>query len=131
MEWVMLKLPSLMAGLSIAFLPFPSNILPAAAIDRSPSPGLSGSAIADDNLVCYMHTIDGRTVNLNRICGNNTTGNNVTNSNSPNSSNSSNSPTAVNAPPSNNLGGLGVNQAPGTPACYGFDAQGLPCPPPQ
>jgi hypothetical protein len=133
MELVMLKCSSLITGLSIAFLPFLSNVLPAVAVDRSSSQSLSGSAIADDNLVCYMNTTDGRTLNLNRLCGSNISGSNGNGSygNSSNGSNSMGTSTVVNAEPVGNLGGLAVDRTPSASACYGLDAQGLPCPPVQ
>jgi hypothetical protein len=130
MELVMLKFSGLIAGLSIAFFPWLSNMLPAVAIDSSSSQGSSGSAIADDNLVCYMNTTDGRILNLNRICGSNISGSNGNGSNG-NGSNMIGTPTVVNAEPVGNLGGLAVDRAPSASACYGLDAQGRPCPPVQ
>lgn len=72
------------------------------------------------DLVCYMQTSDGRTVNLSSICGSNVS-----------------NPRALaamaadNAPPGTytNLGNLDIyGRGPGAPPCYGLDNQGNPCP---
>ncbi|NJO42120.1 MAG: hypothetical protein HC769_32755 [Cyanobacteria bacterium CRU_2_1] len=70
----------------------------------------------DDSLVCYMVTSDGRTLNLNSICGS-------TDRTQQSSSN------AAHTRPSGNLGGLDIfGRGADAPPCFGLDDNGQPCP---
>lgn len=69
----------------------------------------------DDTPVCYMQTADGRTLNLNGICGRSATDRPVI--------------SITPSTPSPNLGGLNVSRSADGSPCYGLDAQGRPCPP--
>lgn len=74
----------------------------------------------DDALVCYMLTADGRTLNLNPLCGRGTAG--------PTPQRMTLSSTSLS--PETNLGGLDVwGRGPDAPPCFGLDEQGRVCPP--
>ncbi|MBW4463936.1 MAG: hypothetical protein KME07_00640 [Pegethrix bostrychoides GSE-TBD4-15B] len=84
------------------------------------APAVAQSEFNQSDLVCYMQTADGRTVDLSSLCGSRTP---------------SRSPRPVTvAPPSSispysNLGGLEINAGgAGAKPCFGLDDQGKRCP---
>jgi hypothetical protein len=75
------------------------------------------SYFEDGDLTCFMLTPDGRTLNLNGICGNNVK-----------SSGGTVSSAAINL--AGSLGGLEAFRRPaGSPQCFALDTQGQPCSP--
>lgn len=73
----------------------------------------------DGDLTCFMRTADGRTLDLNSICGNNARSGGITTSS-----------TAIHS--TGSLGGLEAYRGSATaPLCFGLDAQGQPCSPAQ
>ncbi|MCU0525895.1 MAG: hypothetical protein MUF72_13820 [Elainella sp. Prado103] len=73
------------------------------------------------DLVCYMQTVDGRTIDLTRICGS-----------QPRKPDSLPAPIASSSSslsPYTNLGGLDIyGRGNNAPPCFGLDDQGNPCP---
>ena len=96
-----------------------SPAIAAADLPPASSSQADSSRFEDGDLACFMRTSDGRTLNLNGICGNNVGSNGVTVSSAVLDSTGS-------------LGGLEAYRRPaGAPQCFGFDAQGQPCSPTQ
>jgi phage baseplate assembly protein gpV len=94
-----------------------SPTIAAADLPPTNSAQVNLSHFEDGDLTCFMRTADGRTLNLNSICGNNVMSSGVTVSSA-----------AINL--TGSLGGLEAYRRPvGTPQCFAFDAQGQPCPP--
>ena len=111
----MSKIAAVLAMIGMVFSP----TIAAADLPPANSAQVNLSHFEDEDLTCFMRTADGRTLNLNGICGNNVGSSGVTISSA-----------AVNLMGS--LGGLEAYRRPaGTPQCFAFDAQGQPCPPVQ
>jgi len=84
------------------------------------APAIAESEFNQSDLVCYMQTSDGRTVDLSAICGGRTVRNR-----------SVTTPVATSYPlsPYSNLGGLEINgRGEGAKPCFGLDDQGNRCP---
>lgn len=86
------------------------------------APAVAQSSLAQSDLVCYMQTADGRTVDLGSICGSRTAREQrVTRPSTP--------VTASGISPYSNLGGLETaGRGPNAKPCFGLDDQGNRCP---